>query len=412
MKIIIDNEIVLSRPLEGPLAAHITGFAKWARDQGYARHSRYRQALLAACFSRWLGQQAINVCRVSAEHQARYMRSRPRRVQIRRGDAAALRRFLDYLRYQGVVPRKKVPPCRMTPIEKVVRAFVRYIRNERALSEAAVVNYTPFVRKFLADQFGNGSVRLSRLRAGDVVRFVRRQASRLHLKRAKLLTCALRSFLHYARYREDIRYDLAAAVPAVANWSMMSIPRAIPADAVRRLLASINRHTSTGRRDYAILLLLARLGLRAGEIVRLELDDIDWNAGSLKVRGKGGQHSDLPLPEDVGAAIASYLQHGRPKSSNQRVFLRARAPLRGFLSQSAIASLVRHALARVGISAPTKGAHQFRHALATAMLRHGASLAEIGEVLRHRSPQTTEIYAKVDLEALRALALPWPGGVR
>src|SRR5262249_12725250 len=159
-------------------------------------------------------------------------------------------------------------------------------------------------------QFGNGTVRLSRLRAGDVVRFVRHQASRLHLKRAKLLTCALRSFLHYARYRGDIRRDLAAAVPSVATWSMTSIPRSIPADAVRRLLASVNRHTSTGRRDYAILMLLDRLGFRAGEIVRLELDDIDWNAGSLRVQGKGGQHSDLPLPADVGDAIASYLQHG------------------------------------------------------------------------------------------------------
>lgn len=412
MKVIIDDEIVLSGPLEGPLAAHIAGFVKWARDQGYARHSRYRQALLAACFSRWLGQQAVKVCRVSAEHQAQYLRFRACHVQIHRGDAAALGQFLNYLRYQGVVPREKVPPCRMTPIEKVVRAFERYIRNERALSEAAVVNYVPFVRKFLADQFGDDPVRLSHLRASDVVRFVRRQASRLHLKRAKLLTCALRSFLHYARYRGDISYDLAAAVPTVANWSMTAIPRAIPADAVRRLLASINRDTSTGRRDYAILLLLDRLGLRAGEVVRLELDDIDWNAGTLRIQGKGGQYSDLPLPVDVGAAIASYLQHGRPQSSNRRVFLRARAPLRGFLSQSAIGSLVLHALSRAGISAPTKGAHQFRHALATAMLRHGASLAEIGEVLRHRSPQTTEIYAKVDLEALRALALPWPGGAR
>src|SRR6516225_5556522 len=379
MKVIIGDEIVPSRPLEGPLAAHISGFVKWARDQGYAQYSRYRQVLLAACFSRWLGQHPVKVCRVSAEHQARYLRSRARHVQIRSGDAAALEHFLDYLRSQGVVLREKAAPCRLTPIEKVVQAFECYIRNERALSEAAVVNYMPFVRNFLADQFGNGPVRLSRLRADDVVRFVRREASRLHLKRAKLLTSALRSFLHYARYRGDIQHDLAAAVPTVANWSMTSIPRAIPADAVRRLLASINRHSSTGRRDYAILLLLDRLGLRAGEITRLGLDDIDWNAGSLRIQGKGGQYNDLPLPADVGTAIAS---------------------------------LVRHALLRAGISAPTKGAHQFRHGLATAMLRHGASLVEIGEVLRHRNPQTTEIYAKVDLEALRALALPWPGGVR
>jgi integrase/recombinase XerD len=406
MKIIIDGEIVLSRPL----AAHITAFAKWARAQGYARRSRYRQVLLAACFSRWLGHQAVSVCRVSSEHRVRYLRSRMRHVQIHRGDAAALRQFLDFLRRQGVVPRE-IPPSRLTPIEKVVQAFESYRRNERALSEAAVVNYVPFVRKFLADRFGNGPVRLSHLGAGDVVRFTRHQAPRLHLKRAKLLTTALRSFLHYARYRGDITLDLAAAVPAVANWSMTSIPRAIPADAVRQLLVSINRRTATGRRDYAILLLLARLGLRAGEVVRLEVDDIDWNAGSLRVQGKGGQHSHLPLPADVGAAIASYLRHGRQQSSNRRVFLRARAPLRGFLSQSAIGSLVRHTLARAGLKAPTKGAHQFRHALATEMLRHGASLAEIGEVLRHRSPQTTEIYTKVDLEALRALALPWPGGV-
>jgi site-specific recombinase XerD len=331
---------------------------------------------------------------------------------IRSGDAAALRQFVDFLRRQGVVPIEKIPPRRLNPIEQVVQAFERYLRNERALSDAAVLNYVPFVRKFLADRFDDGPVRLSRLCAGDVVRFVRRQAPRLHLKRAKLLTSALRSFLHYARYRGEITCDLAAAVPTVANWSMPSIPRAIPADAVHRLLASINRRSPTSRRDYAILLLLARLGLRAGEVVRLKLDNIDWNVGSLRVQGKGGQHADLPLPADVGTAITAYLRHGRPRSSNRHVFLRAKAPIRGFLGAQAIASVVRHNLIRAGIQAPTYGAHQFRHALATKMLRHGASLAEIGEVLRHRSPETTKIYTKVDLDSLRALTLPWPRGVR
>jgi len=149
-------------------------------------------------------------------------------------------------------------------------------------------------------------------------------------------------------------------------------PRAIPAYAVHRLLASIHRRTATGRRDYAILLLLARLGLRAGEVVRLELDDIDWNAGSLGVQGKGGQHTDLPLPADVGAAITAYLRHGRPQSSSRRVFLRTKAPIRGLLGSQAIASIVRHNLIRAGLQAPTCGAHQFRHALATEMLHHGA----------------------------------------
>jgi integrase/recombinase XerD len=412
MKFIIDEEVVLSCPLEGPLAAHITAFAKWVSEQGYGRSSRCRQVLLAARFSRWLGQHAVSLRFVSSEHQARYLRSRPRHVQIRSGDAAALRHFMDFLRRQGVVPTEKIPPRRLIPIEQVAQAFEHYLRYERALSDAAVVNYMPFVCNFLADRFGDGPVRLSRLCAGDVVRFVRRQAPRLHLKRAKLLTSALRSFLHYARYRGEVTYDLAAAVPTVANWSMPSIPRAIPADAVRRLLASINRRTATGRRDYAILLLLARLGLRAGEVVRLELDNINWNVGSLRVQGKGGQHTDLPLPADVGAAITAYLRHGRPRSSSRRVFLRTKAPIRGLLGPQAIASLVRHNLVHVGIQAPTYGAHQFRHALATEMLRHGASLAEIGEVLRHRSPETTKIYTKVDLDSLRALTLPWPGGVR
>jgi site-specific recombinase XerD len=286
------------------------------------------------------------------------------------------------------------------------------LREERVLAKATIVNYVPFIRAFLKDRFGNGAVRLSRLCAGDVVRFVQRQAPRLHLKRAKLLTTALRSFLQYARYRGDIRLDLAAAVPRVANWSMSSIPRAISPDQVRRLLAHINRRTALGRRDYAILLLLARLGLRAGEVAFLDLEDIDWKGASLSVRGKGGRRTELPLPADVGEAIVAYLRHARPRSTSRRVFLRARAPVRGFLGPSAVGSMVRHALQRAGIDAPTTGAHQFRHGLATQMLRHGASLSEIGELLGHRSAETTNIYIKVDLDALRTLALPWPGGGR
>ncbi len=190
--------------------------------------------------------------------------------------------------------------------------------------------------------------------------FVQRQAPRLHPKRAKLLTSALRSFLRYVRYRGGAKLDLAAAVPVVANWSRSSIPRAIAADQVRQLLASIDRRTAMGRRDYAILLLLARLGLRAGEVAFLELDDIDWNVGQLSVRGKSGPRSDLPLPAEVGQAIAAYLQQGRPHSTSRRVFLRARAPLCGFRGACGVGSIVRHRLQHADLEAPTYGAHQFR----------------------------------------------------
>jgi integrase/recombinase XerD len=412
VKYIMNGDVVLSRPPEGPLAAQIGAFATWASEQGYAWYSRYRQVLLAACFSRWLGQQAIGLRRVSSEHPARYLRWRARRVQVHRGDAAALTHLIDFLRRQRVIPAETIAPPRLTPVEQAAQAFEAYLRDERALARATRVNYGPFIRGFLTDRFGHGPVTLSRLCAGDVVRFVQRQVPRLHLKRAKLMTSALRSFLHYLRYRGDIVRDLAAAVPSVANWSMPSIPRAIPAEAVRQLLASISRRTPMGRRDYAILLVLARLGLRASEVVFLTLDDIDWKTGQVSVRGKGGQRTALPLPADVGEAIVAYLRRGRPRSTSRRVFLRVHAPIRGLVGPSAIGSVVRHALVHAGIKAPTTGAHQFRHALATQMLRHGASLTEIGEVLGHRSPETTKIYTRVDLEALRPLALPWPGGAR
>jgi len=411
MKCIVSEDVVLSQRLEGPLSAHIAGFARWARDEGYALYSRQRQVLLAACFSSWLGRERVNPGHVTSGHVVRYLRSRARHLKICRGDAAALRQFIDFLRRQGVIPAERIRSHQ--PVEQVVQEFEQYLLNERALAPTTAVHYASFLRGFLADRFRRGPIKLSQLCADDVVRFVQRQARRLHLRQAKLLTTALRSFLHYLRYRGEILHDLSGAVPTVANWSMTSIPRAIPPDLVRRLLASINRHSALGRRDYAILLLLARLGLRGGEVARIELEDVDWKAGSVSVRRKGGQHSILPLPADVGAAIAAYLRQGRPRNSNsRRVFLRCRAPFRGFQGPVAIASLVRHNLARAGIQAPTWGAHQFRHGLATDMLRHGASLTEIGEVLGHRSSETTRIYTKVDLNALRPLALPWPGGVR
>jgi len=419
MKCIIDNQVVLSRAPEGPLAAHVNSFASSAREQGYARISIRRKVLIAECFSRWLEQQRVRLGGITSGHAARYLQYRGQHVRPHSGDAATLRQLIEFLCRDGVIAAERITPPRLTPAEQCAQGYEQYLRETRALANATVIIYVPFARDFLKDCFGDGRVALSRLTASDVVKFVQGQARRLHLKRAKLMTSALRSFLQYARYRGDVTLDLAAAVPAVANWSMSSIPRAIAPDQVRQLLASIDRRTAIGRRDYAILLLLARLGLRSGEVAFLELDEIDWNEGLLRVRGKGGQRNELPLPAEVGEAIAAYLRHGRPDSSSRRVFLRARAPIRGFRGASGVGSIVRHSLQRAGVDAPTYGAHQFRHGLATEMLRQGSSLTEIGEVLGHRHPQTTKIYTKVDIiytkvdiKALRTLALPWPGGAR
>ncbi len=413
MKFIIDNRIILSRAPEGPLATHIVPFARSMREQGYAHYSLYRQVLLAACFSEWLRQREVALRGITSDHPQQYLRYRARRVRPSRGDAAALRHLVDFLRGERVIPaEKQVPAHPLTHAERCTQAYEQHLRDARGLARATIINDVPFIRSFLKDRFGGGLVTLSHLCARDVVRFVQHQAPRLHPKRAKLLTSALRSLLRYARYRGKVKLDLAAAVPIVANWSMSSIPRAIGTDAVRQLLASIDRSTAVGRRDYAILLLLARLGLRASEVAFLELDGIDWKAGQLSVRGKSGQRSDLPLSTEVGKAIVAYLRRGRPPCSSRRVFLRARAPVCGFRGASGVGSIVRHRLQRAGVVAPTYGAHQFRHGLATDMLRQGASLSEIGELLGHHNPQTTKIYTQVDLDALRTLALPWPGGVR
>ena len=412
MKFVIDDQVVLLRPPDGPLAPHLSSFAGFMREQGYATNSVRRQVMLAAAFSRWLAQRAVGVRTVTSDHAGRYLRYRVRHVRPGLGDAAALRYLLGFLRRDGVIPAEDEPSRSLTPAEQCVRDYENYLRDARALADTTIINCVPFARDFLKGRFGDGFVTLSSLEAGDVVAFVRRQAARLHLRRAKLMTTALRSFLQYTQFRGDVTQDLAASVPVVANWSMPSIPRAIDPDQVRQLLASIDRRTAIGRRDYAILLLLARLGLRSGEVAFLDLDDIDWDRGCLRVHGKSGQRGELPLPTDVGDAIVAYLRDGRPDSSCRRVFLRAKAPVRGFRGASGVGSVVRHAIQRAGVDAPTLGAHQFRHGLATEMLRQDASLAEIGEVLGHRSPQTTKIYTKVDTKSLRTLALPWPGGAR
>jgi site-specific recombinase XerD len=395
---------------DSPLGSYIDPYAAEMRREGYPQQSIELQSRLIADFSQWLAKRRITAKEVSAELFQPYLRVRARRRSPTGSEFRALRRLLHLLVREGVVPEPAPPTA--TPAGRLVTEFRFYLRQERALASTTQSYYLTFVSEFLRDRFGGGPVDLSCLCARDVTGFVQRRAAPIRSRRVQLMTTALRSFLQFARYRGDIDKDLAACVPAVANWKQSTIPRAIPAHKVKLLLDSIDRKTGMGRRDYAILLLLARLGLRAGEIKALKLEDFDWKEGLIKVCGKGGRYAQLPLPTDVGEAIADYLRNGRSNASSRCVFLRVRAPIDGFQGQCGIGSVVRHTLARAGVDAPRKGAHQFRHGLASQMLQHGASLSEIGELLRHRSPQTTAIYAKVDLASLSTLALPWPGGAQ
>jgi site-specific recombinase XerD len=413
MNTLLENLKLSARVEEGPLGPYIAAYADQLLSQGYTRHSSCVRIRLVGGFSRWLNKKNIAANEVVTQHTSDYLRYR-RRYGYRSGlgDVAALVRLLELLREQGVIIRPDLQTP-VTPSERLVEEYDSYLRKERVLSLATRINYRSFVQQFLTARFGKGPVALSRLRATDITDFVRCHARRLNGKRVQLMTTALRSFLRFVCHRGDITLDLAACVPAVASWSLSTLPKSLPPTHVKQVLMSCNRKTAVGRRDYAILMLLARLGLRGGEVVGLTLEDIDWENGLMTVQGKGGRSSQLPLPADVGKAIATYLQHDRPRvPDNRRLFLRARAPIGGFKSQCAVGSVVKHALARAGIDSVRKGSHQFRHTLATTMLKRGASLGEIGELLRHQHPDTTAIYAKVDLASLRTLALPWPGGVR
>jgi site-specific recombinase XerD len=317
--------------------------------------------------------------------------------------------LLDYLRELGSIP----PPSKVvdsTPLGRIKSDFTHYLVAERGLSAATVINYNPTVHRFLKERFSVEEVELSELSPRDVHRFLLRHAPRVSRGRAKLMATALRSFFRFLRQRGDITSDLASAIPATTNWRLTGLPLSLGPEQVEALLDSCDQDTALGQRDYAILLLLARLGLRAGEVVALTLDDLDWETGTLIVHGKGKRQERLPLPEDVGAAVANYLRGSRPRCASRRVFIRLQAPHRGFSSSVAIDNVVRRALARTGLDPEKKGAHLLRHSLATRLLGSGASLEQIAQLLRHAHPQTTEIYAKVDLRALRALAQPWPGG--
>jgi len=288
--------------------------------------------------------------------------------------------------------------------------FARYLTEERGLAQRTLDSYLPPVCAFLSERFGTEPIVLDELTPKDITGFILRHSKRVSPRRAQVVTTVLRSFFRFLYERGKIAADLAASVPTVANWQQSTLPKFLEPEQVERLIQTCSRTTPAGRRDCAVLLLLARLGLRAGEVAHLELDDIDWENGELMVRGKSARHDRLPIPKDVGEALADYLCNVRPRCSSRRVFLRMRAPRQGFTNFIAVCNIVQRAFMRAGLNPECRGSHLLRHSLATQMLRGGASLAEIGEVLRHQLPSTTEIYTKVDVTALRTLALPWKGG--
>jgi integrase/recombinase XerD len=389
-----------------PLESNLRTFAASLLESGYRKRTIQDKMYLLSALGWWFGRSKRVVSQLDEQLVEVFAKHKRR---MHRADLTTLQQFVDHLRKLDVIPHRKLVP-EQSPLADILNAYGQYLRSERGLIPGTIREYQSYARKFLVERFQRSTLTLKAVKARDIFDFVLRHCRSLSIKRAQLMTTAFRSFFRFLFQKGEIGTDLAASVPGVPDWRQATVPKYLTTEEVRRVLGACNRQTPSGRRDYAILLLLARLGLRAGEVVSLQLDDIDWRAGEILVRGKGLHRDRMPLPDDVGKALASYLRRDRPACQTRRVFVRMNAPHRGFAACATLPTIVRYAIERANLHPPSKGAHILRHSLATSMLRSGATMGEIGEVLRHRNLNTTEIYAKVDFDGLRSLAHPWPAG--
>ncbi len=391
----------------GPLVAYADGFREELTGQGYTPGSAARQLQLMAHVSRWLVSQGLTAGELTPARVEEFLQARRADGYTLELSGRGLMPLLGYLRGLCVVPALPEPVA-CTPTEMLVEDYGSYLAGERGLAASTVCRYAGVARLFLSECERAGGLDLERLTAGDVRAFVVSQCRSHRAASAKMLVTGLRSLLRFLLAEGYTTGQLAQAVPTATGWGGGALPQALGAGAVAAMLAGCDPVTVVGVRDVAILTVLHRLGLRAGEVAALELGDVDWHHGEIVVRGKGGRQERLPLPVDVGEALVAYLRR-RPRSECRILFLKVRAPIAG-LTPDGVEDVVRGACMRAGL--PPAGAHRLRHSAATAMLAGGASLAEVGQVLRHARLVTTSIYAKVDRAALRTIARPWPGGAQ
>ena len=401
----------LQRLQVGPIGPHLPSFAALVTRQGYCSVTGWLKVRLVGRLSRWLEQHRVPLSGLNETQIAAFFNARWKRLKRHVGDQTTMALLLRHLRQANVV----APPPEAgtgSDADLLCAEYENFLLKERSLVPSSTENYLEVAGRFLSERFPTGKIYLKKLQARDVTDFLLHDSSNRGRRSVQLTATVLRSFLNFLFQKGRIAANLGAAVPSIPHRRLAELPHYLEAHEVERVLSTCDRRRKIGKRDYAIFLLLARLGLRAGEVTQLTLGDINWRAGELFVRGKGARVDRLPLLQDVGEALAEYLQKARPACSSRRVFIQCKAPFDGFAGPQCVSNLVRMALIRLDLSPAHRGAHVLRHSLATGLLRNGASLAQIGQVLRHQLPQTTEIYAKVDFGALRPLALPWIGGAQ
>lgn len=392
-----------SQTAPGPLEPYAVGFARWLADAGFSQSRIEKRLGQFGRLSSWLDVEGLRAEELTDEQQQRFVAARRAAGARTWRSPHSLRVPLAYLKEIGVLPAASAAVD--GPVERLLADYRRYLAGERGLAAHTIYHHELVARLFLGEREQLDGLGLGRLSAQDVSAFLAAECPKRSVTGARDLVKGLRGLLRYLHVTGVIVTPLQFSVPAVAYRRDRSLPRGLAPEAVARLLGSCDRRRAVGRRDYAVLLLLARLGLRAGEVAAIQLEDVDWRRGEFVVRGKGMRLDRLPLPVDVGRAIVSYLRY-RPHSRSRAVFLLARAPYCS-LSGQTVSGIVHRACIRAQL--PVVHAHRLRHTAATEMLRAGGSLPEVAQVLRHRQLATTGIYAKVDDRSLRPLARPWPG---
>jgi len=388
------------------LGPYVKGFCAELAAQGYTPLSASNQVRLMAHVSRWMLSRRLTPGDLTPQRVEQFLKARCCAGYTAWLSERGMAPLLGYLRRLRVVPEPAVPEAH-TALDRLLERYGHYLLHERGLVTTSIRQAQDVARRFLAACCDPEKLVLYRLRAADVTGFVLRESRKGYsVGSTKLIVTYVRSLLRYLYLEGHTPTALATAAPPVAGWRLSSLPRALAPEQVAALLHSCDRRTAIGRRNYVILILMVRLGLRAGEVAAIELGDLDWRSGEILIRGKGRQQDRLPLPVDVGEALVAYLRRGRPRIADRHLFLRSRAP-HGALLPSGVSAVVIQAGHRAQV--PGASAHRLRHTAATQMLRQGASLPEIAQLLRHRSLLTTAIYAKVDRAALRGLAQPWPG---
>ncbi len=394
--------------LTGPLSTHRDGLWAELSSRGYTPVSSANLLRLMAHLSRWLEAERLDAQSLDSARIEQFLRHRREAGYTCWLSPRGLEPVLVHLRSVGAVPPSELSVAEPSALELLLREYHDYLVRERALASSTRRSYLRVAREFMFESLGTELLGLDCLSPADVTSFIVAQSRSWSVGLAKCKVTALRSLLRYLHVRGDTR-DLAGAVPAVAGRRLVGLPKALTAQETQKLLRSCDRRTRVGRRDFVVLLLMLRLGLRAGEVVGLRLEDLDWMRGELMIQGKGGREDRLPLTEEVGEAIVSYLTRGRQSSEFRQLVLRSRAPFEK-LNARTINTIVVKAGRSIGMDAVNS--HRLRHTAATRMLNSGVSLSQIGQVLRHQHLDTTAIYAKVDRSRLRTLGRLWPGGPR